>query len=419
VARVADRSVRCASPTGGSVGEARTDRLIGGQNVNVKLTSTNVSYVGGVFSFDVTVKNLLVQRMGTDGTTVTGIKVFFADEPVATSGTGIIEILNADGVDLFTRTAQPYFSYPGALRYDSVTAPRNWQLAVPPSVGSFSFTVYVSTPLLPVVVFDRVVSSNRDLYRVALDGGDLVRLTRHGAEDRDATVANGKIVFVSARDSSSDLYVMSLVGDTTQRSLLKTRTLQESEPALTPDGRRVAYTRDLGGINRVFVAGVDSLAFATPLDSFPAIQAGPTWRSNTEYGYVSAYWGSSDLWWGITGRRGTTGDTTVFRANKNEVDPAWSADGTRLAFAADWTGDTELYLYTAATRAITRLTTRTGIDGSPTWLRDGRIVFVCYAGSVGHLCYLDPATPGAYTQIPLPSVAPGTGTALRPSAVVF
>ena len=68
------------------------DLIIGGQNVNVKLTSSNVAYNSGTgrFTFDVTVQNLIPQPLGTtDGTTLApgGVSVFFTSGPTVTDGT--------------------------------------------------------------------------------------------------------------------------------------------------------------------------------------------------------------------------------------------------------------------------------------------------------------------------------------------
>jgi hypothetical protein len=56
--------------------------VLSGQDVNVRLTSSNVSYDAGteVFQFDVTVQNLLNEALGSiNGVTPApgGIKIFF------------------------------------------------------------------------------------------------------------------------------------------------------------------------------------------------------------------------------------------------------------------------------------------------------------------------------------------------------
>jgi DNA/RNA endonuclease G (NUC1) len=154
------RTVSCAT--------ARTDggraTIIGGQNVNVKLTSSNVSYtpVDSIFQFDVTVQNLLPEKMGTrDGVTLdsAGIRVFFADGPAATSGSGNIALVNADDAGTFTGTGQLFFQYDTVLATNQVSHSRTWQLRADPTVGTFTFTVYVAAALQPLIVITELMAN--------------------------------------------------------------------------------------------------------------------------------------------------------------------------------------------------------------------------------------------------------------------
>jgi hypothetical protein len=134
---------------------ARGYIIVGGQHLNVDLTSSNVTYDGGTgaFAFDVTVKNLISQPMGTtDGVAADaeGVRVIFATGPSVTGGEGDASVSNEDGSDAFTATNQPFFRYAGAdlgadgiLSTAETSAARNWQLHVDGTVESFAFTLYV------------------------------------------------------------------------------------------------------------------------------------------------------------------------------------------------------------------------------------------------------------------------------------
>jgi WD40-like Beta Propeller Repeat len=408
-ANVRGGTVSCA---GGSVGGALGDRIIGGQNQLVRLASSNVLYdsVAQVFRADITVQNLLVQRLGTDGSAVQGVKVFFHGAATATSGKGTVIVSNADGEGLFTGSGQPYFEYTGSLGYGETSAPKRWEWSVPRSVGSFSFTLYVSAPVLPVVVFDRVDGGNRDIWRVGLDGSDLVRLTTSLGDDRDPTVSNGRVVFTSYRDGNAELYSIPLAGGMETR--LTTTALNETDPALSPDGTRLAYTRaPAGGITRVYVADANAGTPVLATDAVSStIEAGPNWVDASKLAFTTTAGGSADIF-----QLTPPGAPSLLAGgNKNEVEPSWSPDGRHVAFATNRDTDTELYLMEVAGGGLTRLTTRAGSDGHPSWLADGRIVYTCYAGSTGQLCWLDPSAPGTSHLIPT-----GTGTALRPTAVRF
>jgi DNA/RNA endonuclease G (NUC1) len=171
--------------SGASVpGGASGNLVVGGQDVFVRLASTNVAYDADseTLSADVTLQNLLPQAMGTtDGTAVSpgGIRVFFASGPTATSGTGAVSVANADGLGDFTSTAQPYFEYDQKLDSGAVTTPRPWRFNVPATVGTFTFRVYVSAPLKPLLVINEIMA---DPAVVADSLGEWVEIYNRGLE---------------------------------------------------------------------------------------------------------------------------------------------------------------------------------------------------------------------------------------------
>jgi hypothetical protein len=150
-------------PASGAAGGASAV-LIGGQNVYVKLTSSNTAYdsTTQIFQFDVTVENLLNEAMGTpDGIVADpeGIRVFFHSGPTMTSGSGTVEVENADGTDLFTAPNQPYFAYPEILAKNDTSAAKTWRFRVPPTVANFGFTVLVETDVQYLLVINEVLAN--------------------------------------------------------------------------------------------------------------------------------------------------------------------------------------------------------------------------------------------------------------------
>lgn len=164
--QVASGNVHCGSPTGAA---AAYNVIIGGQDVFVKLTASNSSYDAGTgtFEMDVTVQNLMNEAIGTPGELspgtfapdTNGIRVFFATPPTATSGSGTITVTNADGTGTFTAVGQQYFQYDTVLKKDSVSMPKRWQMNVPSTVGTFTFTVLLSTEVQTLVVFNEILAN--------------------------------------------------------------------------------------------------------------------------------------------------------------------------------------------------------------------------------------------------------------------
>lgn len=439
-------TVSC-EPSGPRSGAA-FNRIMGGQGTNLRIASSNVVYdtITEVFAADFTVQNLRVNRLGTpDGTTVQGVKVFFHTAPTATVGSGSIEVLNATGTGTFTAAGQPYYLYNEVLTTNAVSAPKRWEWLVPRSVTNFAFTLYVQAPVLPVVVFDQMdASGNRDIWRVALDGSDLVRLTTDPGEDKDPTVASAtnRIVWVTFRHGNADLYTRTLF-DTTQTRLTATLN-HDLEPSLSPDGTKLAFTRDAGGASKLHTANADGTGVAVAVSSASGFGSGasidgtPHWLSSTRLAFMSTANGGADLFdvtlpGGFPATMVSLTDATVTPNRKsNEVEPEWSPDGTMVAFASDvmrFNGveDTEVFVKNVQTGVVTRLTSRQGTDSHPTWLQDGRIVYTAAMPvtiTVGgtprqvtrsRLRWVDPANPAVHTDIPLDF----TLRSERPQAVRF
>jgi acetyl esterase/lipase len=120
--------------------------IVGGLGQFVNLLPGNGQRVGSTFRFEMDIQNLLAQAMGTpDGTTLTGIRVFFVTGP-----TNNVTIDNADGVGTFTGPNQPYFEYNQILDRGEITqGTRNWTFGGinESAPQSFSFGILVEAEL--------------------------------------------------------------------------------------------------------------------------------------------------------------------------------------------------------------------------------------------------------------------------------
>jgi hypothetical protein len=127
----------------------RGDKILGGQEVYLRLASSSTAYHPGseTLTTRVTLQNLLRQSMGTeDGTTMTPVRVFFQQKPTVTVGTGTASVVG-DGLDTFTGSNQPYYNYSQIILPYEVSDARTWTFNVSPGVTTFVFSVYVSAPL--------------------------------------------------------------------------------------------------------------------------------------------------------------------------------------------------------------------------------------------------------------------------------
>jgi hypothetical protein len=140
-------AMSCAAAEPG-LGGALGNRMVGNQDMYVKLTNVGGSYDSGsgLFEINVTLQNLLAAPLGTsDGTTVDGIMVFFDQGPNVTGGTGEVTLLNA-GTAFITAANQHYFLYNEILDPYEISAAQPWRFDVPNTVTRFSFMMYVYAP---------------------------------------------------------------------------------------------------------------------------------------------------------------------------------------------------------------------------------------------------------------------------------
>lgn len=295
----------------------------------------------------------------------------------------------------------------GSWRGDTLRLERAGRITVYAEHGREAGAVEIDVAVPPAILFDMVVDGNRDLYRAALDGRDLERLTTHSAADYDPTVAGKHVVFVSERDGNKELYSLTLGGKEEKR--LTYTAVSDVHPALSPDGRRLAFTRGMG-LTRLHVAAPDASGAVRPDPTHGhdgTLENAPAWSPDGRLlAFVSTAGGNPDLylWDGET--------TTLLESTAGgEFEPAFSPDGRAIAFSSNRTGDVELYLLDLEDRSVRRLTEREGSDGYPAWLPDGRIVYVAYTGSTPELRWLDPAAPGVTHPIPLPG-RPGNPVAM-------
>jgi hypothetical protein len=375
---VATTAVSCASPQDPNPALPPT---IGGRGIHARLIRKSGVYIpdSAKVRINMKVRNLLYQAIGTaDGNgLVTGIKAFFHELPVTTGGTGTVTVANADGTAEFTALNQPYFLYPQMLKSTLSSAHRPWVFNVPATVTQFRFRIAISANILPLVVFDKLgVDGNRDIYRVNLDGSQLVRLTSNVSVESSPTVAKDRVVFVSYRDGNANLFSVGLGGG--QQTRLTNTGWDETEPALSSDGLRLAYVSNQSGTPRIMHAAADgtnpqALAAYGYAGNVPS---SPTWiiGADPRVAYASSANGEVDiLKVRISGGTTTRALTTPTRPN---IEPSFNADGTKMTYVRPVSGNIDVFVHDVATNTNTRLTTWVRGDIQPTFTHDGRIVWL-------------------------------------------
>lgn len=129
--------------------------------------------------------------------------------------------------------------------------------------------------------------------------------------------------------------------NTQKKSLLTSDDILEGDPAWSPDGARIVFWRQQGTNQDLWVVNVN--------DAITAAAAGPAVN--------------------LSG-------TQITNDPANDADPAWSPDGSRIAFASQRTGNWDIFVVSAQGGPAQQLTTNPSDDQAPAWSPDGtQIVF--------------------------------------------
>jgi len=196
--------------------------------------------------------------------------------------------------------------------------------------------------------------------------------------------ANGRIVFESDRDSpgaaGTEIYTANADGSDPRR--LTVNTVADTDPAYSPDGSKIAFTRS----NDIWVMNADGSA-QVPITGTEGPDSDPAWSPDgTQIVYVSNHTATGG---GTTGPElfvttaagpGPQRLVTDTPNNAASLAPAWSSAGDQIAYQSNADGSFEIYTIDADARGSfgTRLSANEVGQGyqNPSWSPDAlRIAF--------------------------------------------
>ncbi len=230
------------------------------------------------------------------------------------------------------------------------------------------------------IAFVSSISGNSEIYSVAADGSDARNHTNNPARDEDPAFSpdGSKIAFFSTRDGPAAIYTMNLNGTNVVR--LTNDPAGDINPSFSPDGSRIAFTSFRDGAAEVYTMSVDG-SDQRRLTSPPAANSKPVFSPNGSRIAFMSFRDSArnppqpEIY--VMNADGS-GQTRLTSTDGNAV-PSFSPDGSKIVFASvrdsspSGAGNYEIYIMNADGSMQTPLTTHpsTVVDVDPAFSPDG------------------------------------------------
>jgi Tol biopolymer transport system component len=232
------------------------------------------------------------------------------------------------------------------------------------------------------ILFVSERSGTPQIYVMNPDGSGQIQLTSDslGALDPNWSPDGTMLVYSSIHGISDPFLlrgyyaiVVKKADGSGGRTLVNLDDTFEPAPAWSPGGSTIAYFDDVAGSGgQIFLVNADG----TGLRQFTSAgNIGVAWSPDGSKIAFSTYGGSGyDLF--VKDVNGSSLAQLTTTAGATDRYPSWSPDGTRIAFVSNRDGNEEIYVMNADGSRQTRLTTNPGVDFAPTWAPDGsRIAF--------------------------------------------
>jgi Tol biopolymer transport system component len=300
---------------------------------------------------------------------------------------GNVVALFPNGVTYYYFSDNQEFTWDAALRQSDKISPLcPAEAHLPPAPTAQSATPTPATaapsdnPADGLIAFYSERDGNPEIYTIQADGRGLARLTDDPAvDDSPALSPDGRqIAFLTARHDPNphfpDLKYEICVVDVDGRNLrrLTDTGAAEDHPAWSPDGSKILFDADYDGDGYLELysmsaagTGVTRLTFNQANDQF-----GDWSPDGRHIAFSSDRSGNWDLY--VMNADGS--DQQPLTTSPDwELFPAWSPDGSQIAFNGLRPGsrNTDVYLLNRDGSDLRRLTNTPGFDENPAWSPDG------------------------------------------------
>ena len=216
-----------------------------------------------------------------------------------------------------------------------------------------------------------------------VDGQDMRRLTDVGAYEVSYTAANeGQLVFSARPGERVSIYRSPISGGSVTN--LTGFDSDNWEPAFSKSGQRIAFVSSREPFDwEIYVMNSDGTGVSRLTNDDPARNTMPAWSPDgTRIAFVTVEGcgrASCPSAIRVMSSDGSNIKPLVYVGGKTVAHPAWSPDGGRIAFASDRDGSIDIFVVNANGTNLRNLTNSPYDENHPTWSPDGRwIAFTRY-----------------------------------------
>lgn len=306
---------------------------------------------------------------------------------------GLLDGSDPNPCDATNPALTPTAVFPAPTQSPQVTAipatnvPTVTSLPLPSNTPLVSVTNTAAAPsptadfssLQGVMLLQSDRDGNPEIYAMNLSNQSLLRLTNNAAVDVQPALApdGARVAYVSNQNGNNEIYLTGL--DRRPPVNLTNHAGDDQQPAWSPDGNWIVFTSNRDGNQEVYIMRSDGSEVRN-LTSNAASDFAPTWFS------VPRFLGlSTEDWIAFTSTRDGnqeiyrvrpdgTGLTNLTNNSANDYAPAGFAGGTLLAFVTDRNGNAEVYTMTSGGGTPANITNNPAQDLDPAFDPSGRWV---------------------------------------------
>ena len=204
------------------------------------------------------------------------------------------------------------------------------------------------------------------------------------SENGQKGFACDRVVFVSRKSPQSSELCMCYPDGQDVRQLTS-----DGKAAVGPrwkDAKTVYYIGYLNGGQQIFEHNIETgerkVAFNLKGISSPAAIS----PDGTKVAIAASFQGNPELYV-LSGGRYTRLTNTK---TASEGQPTWSPDGTEIAYVSDETRHPQIYVVNVATKAKRRITSKGSQNVDPDWSADGRLAYITKRGGLAQVAVMNP-----------------------------